>query len=106
MSLVHELFDTPSYVSPSGLDTNTIDYIFLSSELESKIDVIQTVNDVQTNVSDHYQVLCSVNLEIKRATKTNKSIQQSSRVKWDKVDKEAYSQAVTQKLIELKIHHP
>ena len=49
-------------------------------------------------------MMCSVNLEIKRTTKINMSIQQSSRVKWDKVDKEAYSQAVhvTQKLIELK----
>ena len=91
-----------TYVSPSGLDTSNIDYIFLSSELESKIEVIQMLNDVQTNVSDHYPVMCSVNLKIKRTTKTNTSIQQSSRVKWDKVDKEAYSQAVTQKLIELK----
>ena len=70
--------------------------------MESNIEVVQTLNDKQTCVSDHYQVLCSVNLEINRVEKMDASIQQSNMVKWDKPDKEAYSQAVTQKLIALK----
>ena len=72
-----------TYVSPSGVDTSTIDYVFFSSDSESKKEVVQTFNDKQTSVSDHYPVLCSVNLEINRFAKIDVSIQQSNMVKCD-----------------------
>ena len=91
-----------TYISPSGVDTSTIDYIFFSKDLESK-SATQTLDKMHTNVSDHYPVLSRIQLKISRVNKTNVSMQQSSKVKWDKMDKDSYSLLISQKVRTLNV---
>lgn len=47
-----------TYISPSGADTSTIDYIFCSLCLFNKMLRVETLIDQNTNVSDHSPVYC------------------------------------------------
>ena len=91
-----------TYVGPNGVDTSTIDYVFHGEDLQHRVKEIRIMDDIQSNVSDHYPLLLTVELEVNRVPETNLTMPQSSRIKWDKVDKEAYIATVSERLSTLK----
>ena len=46
-----------TYVSPIGVETSTLDYVLHSEDLASRVRGIKVLDDVQSNVSDHYPVM-------------------------------------------------
>ena len=90
-----------TYVNPSGVDVSTLDYIFYSDDLRHKVKSTRRQDDVHSNVSDHYPVLFTVELEVNYTPDINLCMPQSSRIKWDKIDKEAYNAAISEKLSSL-----
>ena len=91
-----------TYVGPNGVDTSTIDYVFYGEDLQHRVKEIRIMDDIQSNVSDHYPLLLIVELEVNWVPETNLTMPQSSRIKWDKVDKEAYNATVAESLSTLK----
>ena len=91
-----------TYVGPNGVDTSTIDYVFHGEDLQHRVKEIRIMDDIQSNVSDHYPLLLTVELEVNRVPETNLTMPQSSRIKWDKVYKEAYNATVSERLSTLK----
>ena len=53
-----------TYVNPNGVDVSTLDYIFYSDDLQHKVKSTRRLDDVHSSVSDHYPVLCTVELEM------------------------------------------
>ena len=49
-----------TYVSPIGVETSTLDYVLHSEDLASRVRGIKVLDDVQSNVSDHYPVMLAV----------------------------------------------
>ena len=84
------------------MDTSTIDYVFYGEDLQHRVKEIRIMDDIQSNVSDHYPLLLIVELEVNRVPETNLTMPQSSRIKWDKVDQEAYNATVAESLSTLK----
>ena len=57
---------------------------------------------LQSNVSDHYLVMLTVYLEVKRVSAITIDMPQSFSIKWEKVDKEACNTIVTKRLSSLR----
>ena len=91
-----------TYVSPSGADTSTIDYILYSLCLTKTVLRMETLTDQQTYVSDHYPVCCTLEWTVDRnmAAKEDRSVAPSRRVKWDNINKEEYNRTVTRGITE------
>ena len=91
-----------TYVNPNGVDVSTLDYIFYRDDLRHKVKSTRRLDDVHSSVSDHYPVLCTVELEVNSTPNINLCMPQSSQIKWDKIDKDAYNAAVSEKLSSLR----
>ena len=53
-----------TYVNPNGVDVSDLDYIFYSDDLRHKVKSTRRLDDVHSSVSNHYPVLCTVELEV------------------------------------------
>ena len=91
-----------TYVSPIGVEASTLDYVLHNEDLASRVRGIKVLDDVQSNVSDHYPVMLAVELGVNRVSDIAKTMPQSSKIKWEKIDKEAYNATVTEKISVLK----
>ena len=56
------------------------------------------MDSLKTNVSDHYPIICVLDVDVRRVSHTAVSLPQSSKVKWDKIDKDAYNFSVAERL--------
>lgn len=87
-----------TYVSPGGSEIRTLDYVFFGDSLEDKVKHIQSMDSLTTNVSDHYPIMCVLDVEVRGVSHSAVSLPQSSKVKWDKIDKDAYTSSVAERL--------
>ena len=99
-------YDCQTYINPLGIDCSEIDYFPQSEMKDRQITEKNCYKHLETNSSDHYPVSISVlssYTEIKDKLKTDQHTSLcKTRIKWDKVDKERYSQLVTTYLEQLQ----
>ena len=84
------------YVGPNGTEVSTIDYVFYTRDTEEKVLSHQVIDCLPANVSDHYPVLCTLNIRLDAAKPTRGSTLPPSKVKWEKVDKAWYEEILTE----------
>ena len=53
------------------------------------------MDDFAPNVSDHYPILCSFDIQLSAVRSTSETTFPPSKVKWEKVDKDQYRDIVT-----------
>ena len=87
-----------TFISNAGVDTSTIDYIFLCERANQQSPKITRLDDIHSSVSDHYPVRCLMNFTTTESIKTSVTLPLPSKVKWDKVDKEQYRECVRSQL--------
>lgn len=91
-----------TYVNPDGVETSTLDYILFPACVEPQIREISRLDSVDANVSDHLPLMCLLDVDLVRATQQVETRQQTTKVKWEKVDKEEYSMMVSEKLVSVR----
>ena len=69
--------------------------MFYTRDTEEKVLNHQVIDCLPANVSDHYPVLCTLNIQLDAAKPTSVSTLPPSKVKWEKVDKAWYEEIVT-----------
>ena len=82
-----------TFVHPNGRDTSAIDF-FLYKQRCSQKGVKITRSNIIENVSDHYPVALSYELDFTRSKPKDNQCTNSLRVNWKKVDKKQYEQNV------------
>ena len=87
-----------TFISNAGVDTSTIDYIFLCERANQQSPKITRLDDIHSSVSDHYPVRCLMNFTTTESIKTSVTLPLPSKVKWDKVDKEQYRKCISSQL--------
>ena len=75
-----------TYVGPNGVELSTIDFIFYSKPIESRILSISVIDDLAADVSDHYPVCCTTDIQVEEIATFKNTIPPPKRVRWDKVD--------------------
>ena len=93
-----------TYTAPNGAEVSTIDYIFYDQNVTDKVLKIETLTDEHANVSDHYPLCCTFEGMVERhvTVKPEVAIAPSMRVRWDKLNKEEYQQAVSSGISQLR----
>ena len=54
------------------------------------------MDSLKTNISDHYPIICVLDVDVRSVSHSAVSLPQSSKVKWDKIDKDAYNSSVAE----------
>ena len=70
--------------------------MFYTRDTEEKVLNHQVIDCLPANVSDHYPVLYTLNIQLDAAKLTSVSTLPPSKVKWEKVDKAWYEEIVTE----------
>ena len=84
-----------TYIGPNGVETSTIDYIFYSPSIQDRVCGTRVMDDFAPNVSDHYLILCSFDIQLSAVRSTGETTFPPSKVKWKKIDKDQYREIVT-----------
>ena len=84
-----------TYIGPNGVETSTIDYIFYSLSIQDRVGGTIVMDDFAPNVSDHYPILCSFDIQLSAVRSTSETTFPPSKVKWEKIDKDQYRDIVT-----------
>ena len=82
-----------TFVHPNGRDTSAIDFFLYKQKCSQKVVKI-TRSDIIENVSDHYPVALSYELDFTRSKPKDNQCTNSLRINWKKVDKKQYEQNV------------
>ena len=85
-----------TYVGPNGVELSTIDFIFYSKPIESRILSISVIDDLAADVSDHYPVCCTTDIRVEDIATSKDTIPPPRRVRWDKVDQTYYQQVISE----------
>ena len=85
-----------TYVGPNGVELSTIDFIFYSKPIESRILSISVIDDLAADVSDHYPVCCTTDIQVEEIATSKDTIPPPKRVRWDKVDQTYYQQVISE----------
>ncbi|MEW8548792.1 MAG: endonuclease/exonuclease/phosphatase family protein, partial [Candidatus Thiodiazotropha sp.] len=88
-----------TFIHPNGRDASSINYFLYKQKNEHKVVKIVR-SDFIENVSDHYPVALSYELDFTRSEPENKACVSNYRVNWKKLDKNQYKQNVECKLNE------
>ena len=91
-----------TYVNPNGIETSAIDYIFYDDKINDRLLSAIRLEAIPTNVSDHIPVCCTFQYRFRQFSKSTDQFKPSSKVKWDKLDKDRYQSVVTSKLVSLE----
>ena len=84
-----------TYIGSNGVETSTIDYIFYSLSIQDRVCGTRVMDDFAPNVSDHYPILCSFDIQLSAVRSTSETAFPPSKVKWEKIDKDQYRDIVT-----------
>ncbi|MCG8048993.1 MAG: hypothetical protein N0E48_25890, partial [Candidatus Thiodiazotropha endolucinida] len=89
-----------TFIHPNGKDSSTIDFFLYKQRMDHRVMQIKRQENLDENVSDHYPVSMTVNLKYEKIKKKTVSItnQISTRVNWNKIDKEQYASKAAEKL--------
>lgn len=82
-----------TFVHPNGRDASSIDFFLYKQKSEHKIIKITRL-DIIENVSDHYPVALSYELDFTKSKPEDNQCTSSLRVNWKKVDKSQYVQNI------------
>ena len=93
-----------TYTAPNGAEVSTIDYIFYNQNLDHNVMKVEVLDEEGTNVSDHYPLRCTMQgvVDSPVTVKPDMNIAPPTRVRWDKLDKDEYKQAVTPQVTQLR----
>jgi hypothetical protein len=80
-----------TYRHPSGQATSAIDYVLYQEKHESEVLEIQKL-DVVANVSDHQPIQLQYKFDHNIRKKQKELCNHSSKVNWNKVDKQTYQE--------------
>ncbi|CAC5382256.1 unnamed protein product [Mytilus coruscus] len=87
-----------TFVNCSGKGTSTIDFLLFKQDFKENVICMETMDNVATNVSDHYPVKAKVkyiiNAKEKSKCSNSKILPMSSKTLWKKIDKDAYKTLV------------
>ena len=78
------------------MELSTIDFIFYSKSIESRILSISLIDDLAADVSDHYPVCCTTDIQMEEIATSKDTIPPPKRVRWDKVDQTYYQQVISE----------
>ena len=89
----------PTFIHANGRDSSEIDYFLFQCKDKYIIENVQKVDDLCSNVSDHYPIVCELKIctEVVQPKSEEKDVS-SFRIKWEMVDKDLYGAAVLQSL--------
>ena len=92
-----------TYISPAGSEISTLDYFVVDKRLPKDTYSVERLENIDTNVSDHLPVKCELDFKVQN-NKPNetKNLQHTSKVKWQKVDRQLYSSLVKNQLLYLR----
>ena len=82
-----------TYINPQGQDCSEIDYFLFSKDTSRTFTEKCVRKDMTTNLSDHYPITITCDSNFEQRNVPNK-LNIVSRIKWDKVDKNMYSELV------------
>ena len=86
-----------TYVGPMEQNSAPLTMYSTPEVLRKRFSTIkQLIDCLPANVSDHYPVLCTLNIQLDAAKPTSVSTLPPSKVKWEKVDKACYEEIVTE----------
>ena len=83
-----------TYINPRG----TLDYIFYPHTFNDNMGEIEVLENLKINVSDHLPVAYSIRYTMEKAIPNSTSREITARMKWDKLDKEIYSDIVSESI--------
>ncbi|CAG2231328.1 unnamed protein product [Mytilus edulis] len=86
-----------TFVNCSGKGTSTIDFLLFKQDFKENVISMETMDNVATNVSDHFPVKAKVKYIINAKEKlkcSNSNILPSGKTPWKKIDKDAYKTLV------------
>ena len=93
-----------TFIHPNGRDCSEIDYILHKEDRQFKIVNISKCDNLPSNVSDHYPIRCTIDVNIQKVQHNEEDKNTlPSKVPWDKVDKELYLTLVSEDIQNLDI---
>ena len=88
-----------TYIGSNGVEL-LITY-FLSLSIQDRVCGSRVMDDFAPNVSNHYPILCSFDIQLSAARSTSETTFPPSKVKWEKIDKDQYRDIVTVSIAEV-----
>ena len=85
-----------TYINPRGTETSTLDYIFYPRNFNDNIGEVEVLENL--NVSDHLPVACSIRYTVEKAISNRTSREITPKMKWNKLDKEIYSDIASESI--------
>ena len=76
--------------------------VFYDDKINDRLLSAIRLEAIPTNVSDHIPVCCTFQYRFRQFSKSTDQFKPSSKVKWDKLDKDRYQSVVTSKLVSLE----
>ena len=92
-----------TYCHPSGQATSAIDYVLYQEKHESEVLKIQKL-DVVANVSDHQPIELQYKFDHNIRKKQKELCNHSSKVNWNKVDKQTYQETLDKNINMININ--
>ncbi|MES9884980.1 MAG: reverse transcriptase family protein [Sedimenticola sp.] len=93
-----------TYTNPDGVDVSTIDYVMYRKTLNERVISVEVINELHTNVSDHYPVKCCLRYELQSASMKKEDSMKATKVKWEKLDSDLYVALVNEGLDNLDLN--
>ena len=88
-----------TYINPAGSEISTLDYFIMDKRISKDTYAVVRLENVVANVSDHLPVKCDLDFKEPKIKPTEtRNLQHTSKVKWQKVDKQMYSQQVEEQI--------
>ena len=84
-----------TYINPNGIETSAVDYIVHDDKMNDRLLSAIRLEAIPTNVSDHIPICCTFRYRFRQFSKSTDQFKPSSKVKWDKLDKDRYQSVFT-----------
>ncbi|VDI56566.1 Hypothetical predicted protein [Mytilus galloprovincialis] len=91
-----------TFIHPNGQEVSTIDYIFMSKEIDEDLNLTKRLDMLPANTSDHHPIYTTIQCHFESKIKTAEKNQYPSKVNWSKIDLEKYQTEITNKINELE----
>ena len=83
----------------NSAEISTLDYFIMDKRISKDTYAVVRLEDVVANVSDHLPVKCDLDFKVPKNKPTEtRNLQHTSKVKWQKVDKQMYFQQVEEQI--------
>ena len=90
---------TATYINPTGSEITTLDHFIMDKRIPKDTYAVVRLENVVANESDHLPVKCDLEFKVPKIKPTEtRNLQHTSKVKWQKVDKQMYSEQVKEQI--------